>query len=326
MVLPVGEHRHEQVGAAQQRAVGRRRAPEGQVVAATRAAVRAVDREVSVASRASRASSCKVARTWTSSGQEPVGWTLTSMTPGSGVTDSVAMRGSPGSGLALDDHRQPGRPRPPGRRARRARPLLERRQRGQEDEDVPVASSTARAVVGAFSPVDHTADGPAPRRVGQRWQADMAARSGTSGGSHAIEPVATGNRSGELAGQQDQPAAPEAPPRVAQRSPPELRCSGSTQPATAPASGPAWPRGRVALSPILSAASEGRWGRRHLFGQPWPGVLVAGWQLLGRRPKANDDAADARAAPRPRPVARRSPTGRRAARGPATAARRPCAR
>ena len=97
MTLPVGQHRDQQVGPAQQRRIGGRDAAERDVVTAAGAAVGAVDVErlggqpgqpglvverVAVARAARRTS--------------PSGATLTSITPGSGVTDIEVIRGSDG--------------------------------------------------------------------------------------------------------------------------------------------------------------------------------------------------------------------------------------
>ena len=97
MVLPVGDDAGEQIGAAQERAVGRRDAAEHDVIAAAGADMTAVEHELLGAeaegARPPRRRSMVIS---TASSQETAGCTLTSITPGSGVTLMLLRRGSKG--------------------------------------------------------------------------------------------------------------------------------------------------------------------------------------------------------------------------------------
>ena len=106
MVVPVGDQAAQQIGAAQERPVGRRGAAEHEVVAAAGAGVAAVEHELLGGQpRLPRRLVEDVVRS-TSSSQLAAGWMLTSMTPGSGVIGEVGagagraaahLRAAPGS-------------------------------------------------------------------------------------------------------------------------------------------------------------------------------------------------------------------------------------
>ena len=104
MVVPVADQAAQQVGPAQKRTVGRRRAAEHDVVAAAGAGVPAVEHELLGAQPAEpRLLVQAVEVIATSSSQLRAGCTLTSITPGSGVTLMTLSRGSCGRRVALDD-------------------------------------------------------------------------------------------------------------------------------------------------------------------------------------------------------------------------------
>jgi hypothetical protein len=94
VVLPVGDQALHQVRAAQQRAVRRGRAAEGDVVAAAGAGVATVEHELLGAEAGLAGLLVEDLVSRTSSSQLEAGCTLTSMTPGSGVTASFCSRWS----------------------------------------------------------------------------------------------------------------------------------------------------------------------------------------------------------------------------------------
>ena len=98
MVVPVRDQAREQVRAAQERAVGRRRAAEHEVVAAARADVAAVDHELLAAQPRLPRGVVQEFGVVDEPSKLLAGWMFTSITPGSGVTCSSFSRASRGGG------------------------------------------------------------------------------------------------------------------------------------------------------------------------------------------------------------------------------------
>ena len=96
MALPVEHEALQQVGPAQERRVRRRRAADHDMVAAAGAGMAAVDHELVGAEAATGGVLVEADGDVDRLAPARAGWTLTSMTPGSGVTLMTSRRGSYG--------------------------------------------------------------------------------------------------------------------------------------------------------------------------------------------------------------------------------------